>query len=172
MRSCLGSLSRVPNSSKGYAASLCCISRKYMGIRPIDRCSWPCHRGRTGQSLGAFMQERLWKPLNMVDTTFVIPSEKANRYARALSNDPNSGKPQPFPDRTRPSKMQCGGGCAASTASDYLRFVQMLLNHGKLDVRRVLGRKTVEYMLSDQLGPEIRASSVKAIRPALAMVSA
>ncbi len=110
----------------------------------------------TGQSLGAFLQERLWKPLNMVDTTFVIPPEKANRYARALANDPITGKPQPFPDRTRPSKMQCGGGCAASTAGDYLRFAQMLLNHGKLDGTRVLGRTTAEYMLSNQLGPETK----------------
>ena len=52
--------------------------------------------------------------------------------------------------------MQCGGGCAASTAGDYLRFAQMLLNHGHLDGRRILGRKTVDYMLSNQLGPEIK----------------
>lgn len=110
----------------------------------------------TGQSLGAFMQERLWKPLNMVDTAFVIPAERANRYARSLPNEPITGKPQPFLDRTRPSKMQCGGGCAASTAGDYLRFAQMLLNHGKLDGTRILGRKTVEYMLSNQLGPDIK----------------
>jgi CubicO group peptidase (beta-lactamase class C family) len=110
----------------------------------------------TGKSLGAFLQERVWQPLNMVDVSFLIPPDKASRYAKALTNDPITGKPQPFPDRTRPSKMQCGGGCAASTAGDYLRFVQMLLNHGTLDGKRILSRKSVEYMLSNQLGPEIK----------------
>src|SRR5262249_40824164 len=46
-----------------------------------------------------------------------------------------------------------GGGCAASTAGDYLRFAQMLLEGGKLDGKRLLSRKTVEYMLSNQLAP-------------------
>ncbi len=109
----------------------------------------------TGQTLNAFLQERLWNPLGMVDTGFVVPPEKAKRYAKALPNDPDTGKPQTAPDRTKPSKMECGGGCAASTAADYLRFSQMLLNRGRLDDVRILGSKTVDYMTADQLGPEI-----------------
>lgn len=110
----------------------------------------------SGQTLGAFMQEKLWKPLSMVDTSFVIPPEKAARYAKGLPNNPDTGTPQSFPDRTRPPKMQCGGGCAASTASDYLRFAQMLLDRGKLGRDRVLGAKTTEYMTADHLSPEMR----------------
>ena len=56
-------------------------------------------------------------------------------------------------DLTKPLKFECGGGCAASTAGDYIRFAQMLLDGGKLEGKRVLSRKTVEYMLSNQLAP-------------------
>jgi CubicO group peptidase (beta-lactamase class C family) len=52
-------------------------------------------------------------------------------------------------------KFECGGGCAVSTAMDYLRFAQMLLNKGTLEGRRILSRKTVELMTTDQLGPEV-----------------
>jgi len=109
----------------------------------------------TGQTLGTFLQERLWKPLAMVDTSFVVPPEKAKRYAKALPADPNTGKPQTVPDRTKPSKFECGGGCAASTTADYVRFAQMLLNRGRLGEERILGSKTVDYMTADHLGPEI-----------------
>jgi CubicO group peptidase (beta-lactamase class C family) len=57
---------------------------------------------------------------------------------------------------TQPIKFDCGGGCAASTASDYLRFALMLMNHGRSGEARLLGPKTVDYMLSDQLGPNIK----------------
>ena len=109
------------------------------------------------QSLGAYLHERVWQPLGMVDTGFVIPPEKAARYAKALPNDPDTGKPQKVePDATKPTKFECGGGCAASTASDYLRFAVMLMDKGKFGDKRIIGRKTAEYMLSNQLGPEIR----------------
>ena len=72
--------------------------------------------------------------------------------------DPDTGKPQArSPELTQPLKFECGGGCAASTASDYLRFATMLMNGGR--VRRgaaCSARKTVDYMLSDQLGPNIK----------------
>jgi CubicO group peptidase (beta-lactamase class C family) len=111
----------------------------------------------TKQSLGAYLEAALWQPLGMVDTGFSIPPEKASRYAKALANDPDTGKPQKIdPDATTPIKFECGGGCAVSTASDYLRFALMLMNHGRLGDTRILGRKTVEYMLADQLGPNIK----------------
>src|SRR5262249_33840539 len=52
-------------------------------------------------------------------------------------------------------KFECGGGCGVSTASDYARFTQMLLNRGTLDGARILSRKTVEFMTSDHLGTRI-----------------
>jgi len=109
------------------------------------------------QTLGQYLDEHLFKPLGMTDTTFRIPPEKAARYAKALPNDPDTGKPQSvLPVLTEPLKFDCGGGCAASTAGDYLRFALMLLDKGKFGQSRILGRKTVEYMLSDQLGPNVR----------------
>jgi CubicO group peptidase (beta-lactamase class C family) len=110
----------------------------------------------SGQTLGQYLQQRLFKPLGMVDTGFIVPSDKLKRYAKALPTDPDTGRPQSILDLSKPLGFECGGGCTVSTASDYLRFTQMLLNHGKLGDTRVLGRKTVEFMLSNQLRPETK----------------
>lgn len=110
----------------------------------------------SGQSLGAFLKERLWGPLGMADTGFVVPQSSAGRYAHALPNDPLTGQPQPVHHATGAvMKWESGGGGAVSTAADYLRFTQMLLNGGVLGDTRILGRKTVELMRADHLGPEI-----------------
>ena len=109
----------------------------------------------SGETLGGYLEAELWKPLGMKDTGFLVPADKLKRYAKGFANDPETGKPQFVLDLSRPLKFECGGGCAASTAADYLRFAQMLLNGGKLDDKRVLGRKTVEYMLSNQLAPNV-----------------
>jgi CubicO group peptidase (beta-lactamase class C family) len=107
----------------------------------------------SGQPLGQYLEAQVFKPLGMKDTGFAVPPEKAKRYAKAFANDPDTGKPQFVLDLTKPLKFECGGGCAASTAGDYLRFAQMLLDGGKLNGKRILSRKTVEYMLSNQLAP-------------------
>ena len=109
------------------------------------------------QTLGAYLQENLWSPLGMTDTGFFIPAEKAARYAKPLPVDPVSGKPQTIaPDLTKKIGFDCGGGCAASTASDYLRFALMLQNGGRANGKQILARKTVDYMLSNQLGPNVK----------------
>jgi CubicO group peptidase (beta-lactamase class C family) len=54
----------------------------------------------TEQSLGQYLQDKVWKPLGMMDTGFFVPAEKAGRYARALPNDPVTGQPH-RPDRPR-----------------------------------------------------------------------
>jgi CubicO group peptidase (beta-lactamase class C family) len=110
----------------------------------------------TEQSLGKYLQDHVWKPLGMADTHFLIPADKAARYAKPLPTDPDSGRPQTMRALTQPAKFECGGGCAASTASDYLRFALMLLNKGRYGDTTVLSRKTAEYMLSNQLGPEVK----------------
>ncbi len=107
----------------------------------------------SGRTLGQYLNASLWKPLGMADTGFLVPADKAKRYAKGFANDPETGKPQFVLDVSQPLKFECGGGCAVSTAGDYLRFVQMLLNGGRLGNTRVLGRKTVEYMLANQLAP-------------------
>ncbi len=114
----------------------------------------------SGQPLSAFLQERIWKPLGMVDTSFVVPPGKLKRYAKALPVDPDTGKPIVIADRTQPGKFECGGGCAVSTAADYVRFAQMLLNRGRLGDTRILGSKTVDYMVADHLGPEVQNNLV------------
>ena len=112
---------------------------------------------QTEQSLGANLDQVLWKPLGMADTGFVIPAANAGRYARALPIDPATGQPQSVtPDALVPSKFECGGGCAVSTAGDYMRFATMLLNKGEYNGTRILGRKTVEYMTANQLAPQVR----------------
>lgn len=107
------------------------------------------------QPLDQYMQDNLFGPLGMVDTAFVIPPEKADRYAMPLPRDPITGRDQRIRDVRKRPKFACGGGCAAYTAADYLRFAQMLLDHGKLGNVRILSRKSIEYMTSDQLGPEV-----------------
>lgn len=111
----------------------------------------------TKQSLGAYLSDAVWKPLGMTDTGFLIPAEKTARYARALPTDPETGKPQRLePDSTTPTKFECGGGCAVSTASDYLRFASMLLNDGEFGGKRILSPVMTRYMLTNQLAPQVR----------------
>jgi CubicO group peptidase (beta-lactamase class C family) len=110
----------------------------------------------SGKPLSAFLAERIWQPLGMTDTSFAVPDDKKGRYARAFPNDPQSGKPQSVLHASgKPIKFDCGGACAVATAGDYIRFSQMLLNGGVLDGKRILGKKTVDYMTSNHLGPEI-----------------
>jgi CubicO group peptidase (beta-lactamase class C family) len=86
----------------------------------------------SGQSLGQYLQANLFTPLGMKDTGFSVSADKAVRYAKPLPADPDTGKPQArSPELTQPIKFECGGGCAASTASDYLRFAMMLMNRGR-----------------------------------------
>ncbi len=108
-----------------------------------------------GMPLSRFLDERLFRPLGMRDTAFTVPADQVARYAKSLARDPVTNEPQTLRDGTTPHKFDCGGGCAVSTAADYLRFAQMLLGRGELDGVRVLSRKTVEFMTSDHLGPEV-----------------
>jgi CubicO group peptidase (beta-lactamase class C family) len=114
----------------------------------------------SGKSLGTFLEERIWKPLGMVDTAFSIPETKKARYALAFPNDPLTNAPQSVLHAAgAPLKFECGGGCAVSTTMDYLRFAQMLLNKGTFNDQHIISRKTVEMMTADQLGPKVRARS-------------
>jgi len=112
----------------------------------------------TKKRLGEFLRERLFDPLGMVDTGFVVPGAKASRIAKPLPVDPDTGRPPAFRAPLTPWRYDCGGGCASGTALDYVQFAQMLLNKGTLDGVRVLSRKSVEYMTADQLGPDVDVS--------------
>jgi CubicO group peptidase (beta-lactamase class C family) len=111
----------------------------------------------SGQTLGQYLKTNLFTPLGMTDTGFAVSAEQAARYAKPLPTDPDTGKSQNrSPELAQPLKFECGGGCAASTASDYLRFAMMLMNEGRNGEARLLGPRTVSYMLSNQLGPNIK----------------
>lgn len=111
----------------------------------------------SGQSLGAFLQQRLFGPLGMRDSGFAIPPGSVARRARTLPLDPLTGRPErELPDATRPPRFECGGACGVSTAGDYLRFAQMLLDGGRLGETRILGPRAVAMMTRDHLTPAIR----------------
>jgi CubicO group peptidase (beta-lactamase class C family) len=112
----------------------------------------------TKKRLGEFLQERLFGPSGMVDTGFTVPAPKAARIAKPLPVDPETGRPAVFRVPVTPWQYDCRGGCASGTALDYLRFAQMLLNKGTVDGRRLLSRKTVEYMTANQLGANVDVS--------------
>ncbi|MBA4137829.1 MAG: serine hydrolase, partial [Opitutus sp.] len=109
----------------------------------------------SGQRLDLFFQERIFRPLGMVDTGFWVPSEKQGRVATIYQRD---GSGQLVPDAgmnanhvTAERGVMSGGGGLYSTAADYVRFAQMLLNGGQLDGTRILSRKTVELMTQNHL---------------------
>jgi CubicO group peptidase (beta-lactamase class C family) len=112
----------------------------------------------SGKSLGEVLAERVYRPLQMTDTTFLVPADKRARIAQGLPTHPDTGAEFKLVDPTVPRKFDCGGGCAVSTAGDYARFAQMLLNRGSLDGARVLSPRTVEFMTSDHLGAISRGS--------------
>lgn len=109
----------------------------------------------SGQRLSAFLDERLFRPLKMNDTGFSVPAGKNERMAGAFDKDPATGTPIRLIDGSAP-KGDSGGAGAYSTASDYLRFAQMLLDGGRLGDTRVLSRPTIELMIADHLGDRIR----------------
>jgi CubicO group peptidase (beta-lactamase class C family) len=116
----------------------------------------------TGKRLGEFLQARLFDPLGMTDTGFVVPASKVARIARPLPLDPDTGRPPAFREPVKPWQYDCGGGCASGTATDYMRFALMLLNDGTFQGTRILSRKTVEYMTADHLAPSVDVSRLHA----------
>ena len=109
----------------------------------------------SGQRLGDFMDARIFKPLGMNDTAFYVPQDKMSRLAGPFAKDPVNGTPFKLIDVSRPPGNDSGGAGAVSSATDYLRFAQMMLNGGSLDGQRILSRTTVRWMTSDHLGPRI-----------------
>jgi CubicO group peptidase (beta-lactamase class C family) len=112
-----------------------------------------------GCSLGTLMRERIFAPLGMEETGYVLPAEKAHRFAKALPRCPLTGAPQSVAAPLAPPRLEVGGAGLVSTAADYLRFAEMLRAGGRLGGARVLSPATVRWMGSDHLqgiegGPE------------------
>jgi CubicO group peptidase (beta-lactamase class C family) len=107
----------------------------------------------SGESLAEFFADHIFRPLEMADTGFSATGERAARVAEP-QNDPATGSRPPMRNVTRENRWHSGGGGAVSTAADYLRFCQMLLNGGELDGVRLLAPKTIAHMASDHLPPD------------------
>jgi CubicO group peptidase (beta-lactamase class C family) len=121
----------------------------------------------SGQTLDVFLAERVTKPLGMKDTGFSVDPAQQGRIAEPFALDPDTKAPARFPiDVRKQPRLLAGGHGMVSTAGDYLRFTQMLLNGGELDGVRIVSRKTVDLMTSDQL--DRRSLAVHCISPGLA----
>jgi CubicO group peptidase (beta-lactamase class C family) len=120
----------------------------------------------SGQPLDEFFRARVFEPLGMKDTYFYPPETKLDRLATAYTYYPDKGLSR-FPDTPiregafvysadypyrGPKRLFSGGAGLVSTAMDYARFCQMMLDEGKVGNTRLLSRKTVELMTHDQLG--------------------
>jgi CubicO group peptidase (beta-lactamase class C family) len=106
-----------------------------------------------GQTLGTFLAERVTGPLGMVDTAFHVPARDHGRLAGGFERDPDTGAAVSLREVREPPRFESGGGGMVSTAVDYARFMQVMLDGGRLGDVRLLSRKTVELMTADHLGP-------------------
>ena len=114
----------------------------------------------SGMTLGQFLEQRLFTPLGMTDSAFVVPQHKLGRLAQPFATDPATNTPIKLLDVTVAQKNDAGGAGSVGTASDYARFLQMLMNGGELDGVRLLSPTTVRYMTADHLGPDVKFSGV------------
>ena len=104
----------------------------------------------SGMDLDSFVRERVTGPLKMNDTGFWVKPEAVSRLAK-----PDGPANAPFESATQKPNIFSGGGGMLSTAGDYARFCQMLLNGGELDGVRILAPKTIALMTSDQLAANV-----------------
>jgi CubicO group peptidase (beta-lactamase class C family) len=107
----------------------------------------------TGKRLDLLLDEMLFKLLEMKDTSFQVKPDQRARLADALDADPLKARAWKANriEADPGMRYRSGGSGAVSTAADYFRFAQLLVNGGALDGARLLSRKTVEYMLSDHI---------------------
>jgi CubicO group peptidase (beta-lactamase class C family) len=109
----------------------------------------------SGMGIAEFLQRRVLEPLGMKDTTYHVPPEKTERIAALEPGPP--GTPLPvLRDITQDQTPEGGGNGLVSTTSDYARLLQMLLNGGTLEGVRVLSRKAVEQITTNQLDPDTK----------------
>ena len=115
----------------------------------------------SGQPFPEFLKQRIFDPLGMKDTAFYVPPEKLNRFVSFYTYDKDRKfVPHPgVPDFSKPPGAPSGGGGLVSTATDYMRFCQMLLNGGELDGHRLLSPLSVQLMRSNVLPATARTMS-------------
>lgn len=114
----------------------------------------------SGQDLDTFLRERIFEPLQMPDTHFYLPPEKVDRFATLYGPNPDDDNRMMLTEVgdansryvAEPRTFFSGAGGLVSTAHDYIRFQQMMLNGGELDGVRLLGPKTVELIFANHTG--------------------
>jgi CubicO group peptidase (beta-lactamase class C family) len=119
----------------------------------------------SGQTLGAFLDERIFKALGMSDTAFSVPAQKYERLAEPFPADPDGGPPVALIEMRTAPRFESGGGGLFSTMDDYARFAQMLYQGGVFSGARIVSRKTLEWMTSDHLGPNVRIGTPSLLQP-------
>jgi CubicO group peptidase (beta-lactamase class C family) len=120
-----------------------------------------------GQPLQDFMRERVFEPLAMPDTAFTVPPEFHGHIAEPFARDPEGGVQMRVIDVRTDAALVSGGGGLISTAYDYARFLQFMLNRGELDGVRLLGPHTVDFMTTDHLGDiAVASGGSRALLPA------
>ncbi|SDR60321.1 CubicO group peptidase, beta-lactamase class C family [Rhizobiales bacterium GAS113] len=110
----------------------------------------------SGKSLYQYEKERLLDPLQMPDTSFYVTDPaKKSRIAQPFPDDKAMGVDLTMSDPTDVRPWESGGGGMVSTAMDYARLLQMMLDGGRLDGKRYLAPETIAYMTADQMGTEV-----------------
>jgi CubicO group peptidase (beta-lactamase class C family) len=113
----------------------------------------------SGQDFGEFLHERIIAPLGMIDTGFHVAEANHSRFAANYARGPDGALAlidDPATSRfLTPRKICSGGGGLVSTAGDYMKFCEMLLGKGEREGVRLLGRKTIELMMSNHLGGDL-----------------
>jgi CubicO group peptidase (beta-lactamase class C family) len=127
----------------------------------------------SGKSLGDFMQERIFDPLQMADTAFQIDPSKLDRFCTLYGKTEDSefevlDTPETS-DFLPPVVLQSGGAGLISTLPDFLKFASCILDKGKSDDIRLLGTKTVEMMTSNHLPPLLMPIAFEGTEPMLGM---
>ena len=111
-----------------------------------------------GKRFGAFLQDEIFKPLDMKDTGFYVPENKRNRFTDAYKYSADKERIELYQDNhlivgdwTFAPEFESGGAGLVSTLNDYAKFTQMLVNGGTYENVRILGKNTVHFMGSNQL---------------------
>jgi CubicO group peptidase (beta-lactamase class C family) len=118
----------------------------------------------SGSTFDRFLKERIFAPLGMKDTAFVVPDEKLPRVATLYSRSPKGLQRQDTPAWLSTKTLFSGGGGLWSTADDYIQFAQMLVNGGELNGKRLLSPRTVDLMASNHVGQLFAESTANGSR--------